>query len=256
MIKMMAAVCRRPGMTHAEYLAYVQHVHAAISNENPVALAAYVQNHVFDAAFGTTAQAAHTLTVARDSVTELYWNSAEDLQATFAHEHVRTRVGPDARNFSDTSVALSLVAEEAEQPVTHPGHGYGHGAKVLHYLRAAEGLTLPEFFARWEAAHALALKHAPDAAAAIRRCVHNRQLPQFNPMLAYFGGKDAPIYEGVGSLWFDNAATVGAFRAYERALLAINADPATAFYRPDQSFFLYAHEVQIYRRDHGYTMAR
>ena len=107
-----------------------------------------------------------------------------------------------------------------------------------------------------EAAHALALKHAPDAAAAIRRCVHNRQLPQFNPMLAYFGGKDAPIYEGVGSLWFDNAATVGAFRAYERALLAINADPATAFYRPDQSFFLYAHEVQIYQRDHGYTMVR
>ena len=38
MIKMMAAVCRRPGMTHDEYVAYVQHVHAAISNENLLTL--------------------------------------------------------------------------------------------------------------------------------------------------------------------------------------------------------------------------
>ncbi len=246
MIKMMAAICRRPGMTHAEYIAYVQYVHAEISNENPLALRAYVQNHVFDSAFGSAAEAAHTMTVARDSVTELYWDTAGDLQATFSHEHVRTKVGPDGRNFSDTSVALSLVAAEVEQPVARPGGG--SGAKVLHYLRAAAALALPEFFARWEAAHGQALAAAPEAAAALRRCVHNRQLPQFNPMLAYFGGKDAPIYEGVGSLWFDNAASVGAFRAYERALLEINADPATAFYRPDQSFFLYTHEVQIYQR--------
>lgn len=246
MIKMMAAICRRPGMTHAEYVAYVQYVHAAISNENPLALRAYVQSHVFDAAFGSAAEAAHTMTVARDSVTELYWDTAADLQATFLHEHVRTKVGPDGRNFSDTSVALSLVAEEVELPVVRPaGHS---GAKVLHYLRAAAGLELPEFFARWEAAHTQALAAAPEAASALRRCVHNRQLPQFNPMLAYFGGKDAPIYEGVGSLWFDNAASVGAFRAYERALMEINGDPATAFYRPEQSFFLYTHEVQIYQR--------
>ena len=246
MIKMMAAVCRRPGMTHAEYIAYVQYVHAAISNENPLALRAYVQNHVFDSAFGSAAEAAHTMTVARDSVTELYWDTAGDMQATFSHEHVRTRVGPDGRNFSDTSVALSLVAAEVEQPVARPGGGCG--AKVLHYMRAAAGLELTDFFARWEAAHARALAAAPEAASALRRCVHNRQLPQFNPMLAYFGGKDAPIYEGVGSLWFDNAASVGAFRAYERALLEQNADPATAFYRPDQSFFLYTQEVDIYQR--------
>ena len=52
MIKMMAAICRKPGMTHAEYLAYVQHVHGAISTEQPLTLRRYVQNHVFDAAFG------------------------------------------------------------------------------------------------------------------------------------------------------------------------------------------------------------
>lgn len=246
MIKMLAAICRRPGMTHAEYLAYVHHVHGAIARANPVTMKRYVQNHVFDSAFGSAAEAAHAMVVARDSVTELYWDSADDMKATFSHEYVRVKVGPDGANFSDTSQALSMVAVEAEQAVTHPG-AFG-GAKVLHYLRADAGLPLAEFFARWSRAHVHALEAAPAAAAALRRCVHNRQLPEFNAMLAYFGGSGLPIYEGVGSLYFDHAHAIGAFRAYESALLAYNANPATRFYAPDQSFFLYATEAPIYQR--------
>ena len=246
MIKMMAAICRKPGMTHAEYVAYVQHVHGAISTENPLTLRRYVQNHVFDAAFGSSAEAVHSMTVARDSVTELWWDSAQDMGDNFAHEHVRTKVGPDAANFGDTSRTLSLVAVEAEQPVPNPGRACG--AKVLHYLRKADDLALPSFFERWARAHERALAAAPLAAAAMRRCVHNRQVSEFNPMLAYFGAKDVPIYEGVASHWFDDIASIGAFRAYERALLAINAEPDAVFYEPAQSFFVYATEVPIYER--------
>lgn len=246
MIKMMAAICRKPGMTHAEYLAYIQHVHGAISNGNPLKLLRrYVQNHVFDSAFGTAAEASHSQVVSRDSVTELYWDNPQEMSATFQHEYTRTKIGPDGANFSDLPVSLSLVTVEAEQPVARPGRGAG--AKVLHFVRAAEGLALPEFFERWAKAHALALERAPEAAAAMRRCVHSRQVPDFNKMLSYFGGSDV-IYEGVASLWFDNASTIGAFRAYERALIEINADPRTAFYQPAQSFFLYATEVLISER--------
>ena len=246
MIKMMAAICRKPGMTHAEYIAYVQHVHGAISNENPVALRRYVQNHVFDAAFGSQTEGVHSMTVARDSVTELWWDSTQDMQATFGHEHVRTKVGPDGVNFGEVSRTLSVVAVEVEQPVQSPGSAVG--AKVLHYLRMAQGLTLYEFFERWARAHQRALESAPVAAAALRRCVHNRQLSEFNPMLEYFGAKDVPVFEGVGSLWFDNIASIGAFRAYERALLDVNALPDCVFYEPAKSFFVYATEVPIFER--------
>ena len=246
MIKMMGAVCRKPGMTHAEYVAYVQHVHGAISNAQPLALRRYVQNHVFDAAFGSGSQAVHSMTLARDSVTELWWDNPKDMGDTFSHEYVRTKVGPDGANFSDASRGLSMVAAEAEQAVPNPGRATG--AKVLHYLRAAAGLTLPAFFDRWASAHERALAAAPLVAAKLRRCVHNRQLSEFNAMLAYFGGQDAAIYEGVASLWFDDTASVGLFRDYERALLAINADADAAFYDPAQSFFLYATEVPIYER--------
>jgi len=199
MIKMIDTICRRPGMTHAESVAYVQHVHGAIAAEQPAGLNRYVQNHVFDAAFGAAGDRTHALVPARDSVTELYW------------------------------------------PMR------GAGAKVMHFLRAAEGLALPEFFDRWQRAHELALERAPAAAHAIRRCVHNRQLPEFNKMLAYFGGSDV-FYEGVGSLWFDDVSSIGTFRAYERALLEINNASTLAFYRPSQSFFLYTTEVPIFQQ--------
>lgn len=246
MIKMMAAICRKPGMTHAEFVAYVQHVHGAISNAQPLTLRRYVQNHVFDAAFGSSSDAVHAMTMARDSITELWWDSPQDMGETFAHEYVRTKVGPDAANFADASRTLSLVAVEAEQAVPHPGRATG--AKVLHYLRAAAGLALPEFFARWASAHERVLAASPLAAAKLRRCVHNRQVSEFNPMLAYFGAKDVAIYEGVASLWFDDTASVAAFRDYERALLAVNAEADAAFYDPAQSFFVYATEVPIYER--------
>ena len=243
MIKMIAAVCRRPGMTHAEYVAYVVQIHGAISRENPVTLRRYVQNHTFDAAFGTSAESEHGMPLSRDSVTELYWDSLESMGQTFADDYVRTKVGPDARNFADQSVSLSLVAVEAEQPVVNPRAGAG--AKVMHFLRAAPGLALEDFFARWAKAHELALQAAPVAAATVRRCVHSQQLPQANAMLAYFNAKDAAIYEGVASLWYDDPASIGAFRAYEQALLDLNSRPETAFYEPSRSFFLYTTEVDI-----------
>lgn len=246
MIKIMAAVTRRPGMTHAEYTAYVQHVHGSITKENPLALARYVQNHVFDAAFGTAAQAVHTMPLARDSITELSWDGPEDMIATFQHDHVRTRVAPDGRNFSALDLAANVVVTDVEQAVLRPrSHG---GAKVMHFLWAAEGLPLATFFQRWADAHAKVLREAPEAAAAIGRCVHHRQLPQFAPMLAHFGSRETHHFEGVASLWFDSIQTVGAFRQYEAALLEINRDPDRCFYRPEQSFFVYATEVPIYER--------
>ena len=114
MIKMMAAICRKPGMTHAEYLAYGQHVHGAISNENPVTLRRYVQNHVFDAAFGSSAEPVHAQTVARDSVTELWWDSPQDMAANFAHEHVRTKV------FMMTPVTEPVMAINVEDYMEQP----------------------------------------------------------------------------------------------------------------------------------------
>lgn len=247
MIKVLGAVTRRPGMTHAEYLSYIQHVHGKITTDNPLTISRYMQSHVFDGAFGSHAEATHCMPVSRDSVTELYFEDGNTMKKTFSSDHVKQVVGPDGKNFSDEANSLSVVVEEVEQSVVNPSQA--SGAKVMHFIRAIEGMPLNEFFDRWSKAHDYVLANNPIASHSVRRCVHNRQLPEFNEMLAYFGGKDAPIYEGVGSLWFDDVTSVNVFREYEKALMGVNENPDTAFYRPDKSFFLYAREVLIYDKN-------
>jgi ABC-type microcin C transport system permease subunit YejB len=48
MIKMLAAVRRKPGMTHAEFLEYIEHQHGNIARAKPLSVKRYVQNHVID----------------------------------------------------------------------------------------------------------------------------------------------------------------------------------------------------------------
>lgn len=242
MIKMIAAVCRRPGMTHAEYIAYIHRVHAAIACENPLTLRRYVQNHVFDAAFGTHAEPTHRLPVSRDSVTELYWDDFQRMGETFAHPHTQQKVGPDAANFADMRLTVSMIADETPLPVPSPGHA---NAKVLHFLKQAPDIAPADFFARWTQAHERVMAEEPLAAAAVRRATQSRQNPQGDALLKYFGGAEDDRYAGMASLWFDDEASVGLYRRYEAALLQVNAQPAHRFYVPEASFFLYARELEI-----------
>lgn len=242
MIKMIAAVCRRPGMTHAEYIAYVHRVHAAIARENPLTLRRYVQNHVFDAAFGTRAEPTHRMPVSRDSVTELYWDDFPRMGATFADPYTQQKVGPDAVNFADMSLTVSMIADEVPLAVPSPGPA---NAKVLHFLKKRPDMALPEFFARWTRAHQQAMQDEPLVAACVRQATQSRQNPQGDELLKYFGGAEDDRFAGVTSLWFDDEAGIGLFRRYEAALLRANAQPDGAFYQPEASFFLYAREVDI-----------
>lgn len=111
MIKMVAAVRRKPGMTHAECLNYVEHVHGEISKVKPLGLKKYTQNHVFDSAFGAESDVAYTQVFHRDSVTELYFESFHDLIRTFTDPYTQEKVGPDSLNFADPTMAAQLMTE-------------------------------------------------------------------------------------------------------------------------------------------------
>ncbi|MFF3373941.1 EthD domain-containing protein [Streptomyces sp. NPDC002680] len=124
MIKLVAAVRRRPGMTRTEYAEYVEKVHGGIALANKLTVRKYVQNHVLDGAYGAIGDVGYQLTLPRDSVTELYFDDLASMGRTFTDPYAREVVGPDAVNFSDQPAALSLLVEEegaAEAP--RPGDG-------------------------------------------------------------------------------------------------------------------------------------
>jgi hypothetical protein len=228
-------------MTQQEYFPYIRDVHGALSKAQPVTVRRYVQNHSFDGAFGSATDTVYQIVFHRDSVTELWFDSLESMGETFAHPHVREKIGPDGANFSDLSTALAVLTREVELTVPH---GRANApVKVLYFLRKTADISLDDCFRLWASAHESAMQADPQAAAALRRCVCSQQIPEGNRFLGYFGGKDMPIYEAVVSLWYDESEALRAFRAYQRALEARNRQGR--FFDPSQSFFLMVREVLI-----------
>ncbi|MES2264252.1 MAG: EthD domain-containing protein [Pseudomonadota bacterium] len=241
MIKMLATSRRKPGMTHAEYLHYVEHVHGAMAREKPLGIRRYVQSHIFDGGFGTDQDVGYQQPFHRDSVTELYFEDFAGLIQTFTDPHVQQKIGPDGANFADLSEQAAQLMAEVELPVANPGAA---GIKVMHFLKKAEGVSLDDFFRRWSDAHHAWQEAHPQAAAHLRKYVQGRYLPEGDRITAYFG-PNVRVYEGVASLWFDDDTALASFRAYRLALEASSAH-GPAFFNPSGSFFVYGREVPIF----------
>lgn len=237
MIKIIAGVRRRSGMTHAEYLRYIEDIHGGLAKANTMGLSRYVQNHVFDGAFG---KAAYERWFHRDSITELYFAGFQELVATFTDPYTRDVVGPDGAKFADLATNLSLppTTEQILQEPPRPGAA----VKVMQFVKiAGEAASLA---ARWQDAHAAAIKAAPDFGDTL--CGHVRSIAAPPPEAApvggseYFGGGDMPQFDGVASFWLASEQDLPAFRDYEAALAE------QGLFDRDLGFFVHAREVEIF----------
>lgn len=242
MIKMMAAIRRKPGMTHQEYCDYIRDVHGALTKANPVGVKRYVQDHVFDGAFGAKTDSRYHQVFHRDSVTELWFDNFATLGQTFADRYVQEVIAPDGAKFSDMDVAINLLTKEVPFDVPHPGEG---NVKVLHFIKKSSTLDSVAFLEKWTSAHATILADQPSVAAALRKYVQNRPIeaPGGN-RTTHFGGADMPTYDGIGCMWFDDQQGLQEFRNYQCQLEAIS-DANGRIIDASQSFFLYAREVVI-----------
>ena len=240
MIKTLAAIRRKPGMTQHEYFSYIRDVHGALARAKPLAIRRYVQNHVVDSAYGAEGDPAYQGLFHRDSVTELYFDDVEGMLRSFTDAYVRDVVGPDGANFSDMSTALAMLARDVELDVPAPADA---PVKMMYFLRKPDALTSERFAGELRLAVDAALRRTPQAAAAVRRAVLTLAIPDETGLMAYFGAKDLPGYDAVVSLWFDEGGALPAFRAWQKAFLGANVQPA--FHLPSQAFVLVVREVDI-----------
>ncbi|MFE7277340.1 EthD domain-containing protein [Streptomyces sp. NPDC057623] len=242
MIKLVAVLRRRPDMTHAEYADYIRDVHGDLARAKRLTTRKYLQNHVFDSAYGATGDIGYQLTWPRDSVTELYFDDLPSMGQVFADPYTRDVVGPDGANFSDLPAAHSLLVEEHVTEVPNPGPGE---VKVLYFLKAADGVSADEFQDRWRRAHDAVISDASGPARDLRGYQWNTALSG-DGMAAYFGSaSEQPAYEAYSALWFDGTDAVPAFRAYQKALIE-HAEKDGPFHQPSLSFFLLSREVVIF----------
>lgn len=235
MLKIIAAIRRKPGMTHAEYADYVVTVHGKLATDNPLGLHRYVQSHVFDGAFGSGDRKDHVGIFHRDSVTELYFANPQAMAETFSAEYSRTVIAPDGAHFAEEPTTQTILTRE-----TLLAAPAGAGVKIMQFLVARSDATIDQVQASWDAAHEAGLGAAPDFAKAISGLARS-DVQQGGPggaLAAHFGGGDQPKLALVISIWVDEAA-LPAFRAYERTVMK------NGLFDRDFSHFLYTREVEV-----------
>ncbi|MEU2265632.1 EthD domain-containing protein [Streptomyces olindensis] len=131
MLTLIAAVRRKPGMTHQAFVHYLHHVHGPLAAAKPLGVRRYVQNHVFDASFGSEGDAAHLTVFGRDAVTELQFHDKDALAATMSDPYTREVIGPDGAHFNDMPSALALLARPVA--VTPPPRRYARTSNTCRY---------------------------------------------------------------------------------------------------------------------------
>jgi hypothetical protein len=238
-LKIIAAIRRRPGMTHAEFVDYVVRVHGQLARDNPLKLQRYVQSHVYDGAFGSYPAQEHSAVFHRDSVTELYFASPKDMAETFADEYNRTVIAPDGAQFAE--LATNQTALTHETVLVPPTIG-GAGTKIMQFLVAssssASGIGAAQ--SGWQAAHDSALAAAPLFSEVLAGSTRSDVVADAGDKAAdaHFGGGARAPLALIASLWAPDGA-VGAFRDYERALFQSD------LYDRERSYFLFTREIEI-----------
>jgi hypothetical protein len=239
MIKIVAPVRRRPGMTHLEFCEYIETVHGGLARANPTGLSRYVQNHIFDSAFGADGDDGYAIVTPRDSVTELYFKDVTALMETFASPYTREVIGPDGKNFADESTTLNMIVRDREIPVSAKGETQ---IKIMHFL-AAGPREVPDFADAWASCHTVS-QTAP-LIESVGRCVLSLPVSggPVDALAAYFGGKGGPSYCGIASYWLRGEADIPLFRDYQRKMEG--AGKAQGVLDPSASFVVFAREITI-----------
>nr|WP_176392366.1 EthD domain-containing protein [Sphingomonas sp. CDS-1] len=244
---MMILSRRRPGMTHAEFLAYNVEKHGVMVRTHPVAIRRYLQHDIYDGAFGKTGDTGCDVTVGRDNVTELYFDDMAGLVSLRTDPETRRSLN-DGANYADATTAVVMIANEIEIPVQHAGSGR---LKIFHFLRKNDGVAPQSFRQVWQSAHDAALERS-GTVGQIRRVIWSEPAPQ-EPAK----GKDKPaesttidsamaapqLCHGYSTIWYDRELTgPDHFRAYVDQFTALtegSIDHAG-------SFFLLAREQLIF----------
>jgi uncharacterized protein (TIGR02118 family) len=239
MIKIVAPVRRRPGMTHNEFCRYIETVHGGLVRANPTGLSRYVQNHIFDSAYGADGDDGYAIVTPRDSVTELYFKDVAALMETFASPYTREVIGPDGKKFADESTTLNMLVSDREIPVSAKVETQ---IKVMHFL-ATGPRPATDFADDWATFH-VASQTAP-LMESVGRCVFSLPVTggPVDTLAAYFGGKGGPSYCGVASYWLRGEADIPLFRDYQRKLES--AGKAQGVIDPSASFVVFAREISI-----------
>jgi uncharacterized protein (TIGR02118 family) len=206
MVKVIAIVKRKPGMSVDAFQEHWRTAHADVVRKLP-GLRRYTQSH-------TLASGYRKGEPAWDGIAELWFDSMEVLRA-LAGTPENAAVQADEARFIDHAKMATILTDDhviKDGPVP-PG-----GVKNVEFITHKPGLPIEEFQRYWREVHGPIAARIPQ----IRRYV------QSHVRLGIYASGRTPVYDGLAITWFDDT----------QAMRASAASPEYARTRADEPNFL------------------
>ncbi|KAG9571420.1 hypothetical protein KCU71_g224, partial [Aureobasidium melanogenum] len=252
-LKQIAAIRRKAGLTRQEFFDHHFQIHGTLSDGGDQKPAKYVQTHVFDSAFsaplGGLPNSNHSW-FSRDDVAELYFRSPNHIKAVFGSEYVRTTIGPDGRNFNDFETAINLMAIERREILTGSDvveRVEDYSPTVAMWFLAstsgnADGHTIDDTFTP------VLIENLEDQLSdhALELIVSTGIKTDFD-LRKYFGGQNMPVYSMVYKVLLKSPSSVSAFRKMQIKL----SNDLPAEVDASSSFVLFGQEGLVLDDDAG-----
>ena len=206
MVKIVAFLKRKPGMSVEDFLAYWRTTHAGIVMKMPN-IRRYVQSHTLLSGYRKGEPA-------YDGVAELWFENTDAMRA-LAPTAEYAAVMADENNFLDPARRGSIITDEH---VIKNGAIPSNAVKNIEFVTHKPGMSIEAFQKHWREIHGPLGASIP---------VVQRYVQSHTRLSIYKSGK-TPAYDGVAITWFDDT----------QAMRASASTPEYARTRADEENFI------------------
>lgn len=231
MVKGLFFARRKPGLSPREFQDYWRTRHADVTRPLTHILH-YIQSHTLLASYGNPDLPYSDNNPPYDGMATMWFNSTEERRVGNLTPAAQRAID-DQVNFTELTTRRFLLAGEVVQKEGAPGPSSVH---LIALLTRKPGMSVEQFQSHWREHHgplAAALPH-------LRRYVQNHPLPEL------YGGRNAPLCDGVAEAWFDNLEDLE--RSRESAeMKSVRADEAN-FIDTSKLVLLLTEDHEIFRR--------
>ena len=209
MIKLVYVITRRPDLSPQAFRDHWLNSHAPLvaAQAKALHLRKYVQSHLIDHPANEGMRAVRGMLPAVDGVTEVWWDSLEDLQAAYATPEGAASgkiLAEDEARFIDFANSQVFMTEEHTIFDHTDGKGPGPDAiKVTYLLAARNDLTQAQCQQTW------LNDHGPLVASFAKPCLMQKYVqshtiaPEANAASQASKGYAAPL-DGITEVWIDS----------------------------------------------------
>jgi hypothetical protein len=251
--KQLAAVRRRQGITTSEFLYHHTIVHGRKSWNAPDSVdqpLAYVQDHVFDSAYGvnTTANNPQASFFDHSDMTELYSRSQEAFGTLPPNNYTAMVIGPDGNAFSDYTASISMYGYEVFRNMSNncllSDSSEAYNAFYWVFADASDANNSSFDNTTFAAPIMDSLLASFPPGTAYNASTHT-SVPGFDSR-GYYGGYNNPTLNAVFKFWLcDDNNAVNSFRSAQASLIAQNDKLRINL---DESFVIFTRAVLMYDR--------